>query len=314
MEIDWNGSTPEAVAEPAYTPAIATPEQAPAPPRESKGVLSLAWDFRESFPEPTEQAVEAGIISPEDLTHEGIAAIHAEHAREMLATLHDLDAVLDARRLGVDPRNMKPPRLAEAKERLAKFFETEPPRLERWFDNLLGVYADAFGTDAAESFGKAVRAWHAGVEVVGDDTVTPRPLLPEAAPVPPVLAETIPSAPAKQRPSRERHSSRITARLPVPRPLPSAVAAGHFGSEENGKPVRPGTHEVREITETHAEKLVALIDQLRSAPAVDRDRLQGEYASGLAAYAEDFGEQAARQLEAYVTRQASLDAGSRRGR
>ncbi|MGD0462090.1 MAG: hypothetical protein ABSB74_06350 [Tepidisphaeraceae bacterium] len=117
--------------------------------------LKLKWDFRTRFPEPTEQAIEAGAISTEDMHPEGIRSIHEEQTREMLATLHDLDAVLDARRRGVDPRNNKMPMLKEAKERLKKFFETEPARLESWYSNLLGVYADAFGQEAADAFDTA---------------------------------------------------------------------------------------------------------------------------------------------------------------
>lgn len=52
------------------------------------------------------------------------------------------------------------------------------------------------------------------------------------------------------------------ARLPVPRPLASDIATGHFGHEENAKPVRPGAHEIRETSERHAEKLIELLDGL----------------------------------------------------
>jgi len=55
--------------------------------------------------------------------------------------------LLDARRRRVDPRNNKTPMPTEAKERLKKFFETEPTRLENWYANLLSVYQDAFGQE-----------------------------------------------------------------------------------------------------------------------------------------------------------------------
>jgi hypothetical protein len=269
--------------------------------------LKLKWDFRTSFPEPTEEAIEAGTVSAEDLHPDGIRSIHEEHAREMLATLHDLDAVLDARRRGVDPRNNKAPMLAPARERLQKFFQTEPARLEHWFDNLLGAYQDAFGQEAAEAFGKAVRAWHAGVDVVAESG-------PKAAPPAPATSGESSEAVARPKSVRRPGPRRVTACLPVPRPLPSAVSAGRFGQEENGRPVRPGPREVREITERHAEKLIEMLDSLASAPDNGKDALQAQFDAGIAAYAEDFGQHAALQLQAYVTRQAGLDSTRRRER
>ena len=299
FQIDWTGantspsSTPAAVAEPVAAP----------PSHASVLRLRLKWDFADFFPQPTEQAIEAGLISAEDISLENIRAIHEEHAREMLATLHDLDAVRDAKRRGVDPATGKPPRTAASRERLQKLYESEPLRLERWFENLLGVYADTFGQEAADSFGNAVRAWHAGVKVT---------LISEPENVPP--APATPAVAPAAKPKQHREHARIMARLPVPRPLPSAVAAAQFGREENDKPVRPGAHEVRVITEQHADKLIDLLDSLASAPANGKDALRAQFTAGIAAYAEDFGEHAGQQLEAYVRREARLDAASRHGR
>jgi hypothetical protein len=266
-------------------------------------VQYLPWDFKTTFPQPTREAIDTGVISDEDAEPENVKAIHDEQARELLITLHDLDAVLDARRRGVDPRNNKAPMLKEAKERLQKFFETEPARLENWYANLLGVYEDTFGSEAAQAFDKAVRAWHAGIEV------SDRAPAPAIIPPPPIPEPQTPPAP--ERISRQRNPNRIIARLPVPRPLPSAVAAGRFGREENGKPVRPGAREVREITEQHAEKLIDLLDSIHSGPMSGKEELQAQFAARIGAYAEDFGQPAADQLQAYVLRQAGLDSGSR---
>jgi hypothetical protein len=115
----------------------------------------------------------------------------------------------------------------------------------------------------------------------------------------------MPAMKPKRRP--QAGPRRVTACLPVPRPLPSAVSAGRFGQEENGRPVRPGAREVREITERHAEKLIDLLDSLASAPANGKDALQAQFDAAIAAYGEDFGQHAADQLQAYVKRQASLD-------
>ena len=291
LRFEWrtkSGGGPIAAASPL--PASVTPL-----------VQCLPWDFQSTFPQPTPEAIDAGVISDEDATPERVRSIHEEHAREALNVLNELDKLLDARRGGVDPRNGKAPMLKEARERLQKFFETEPVRLERWWQSLMDTYEQAFGPEAADAFGKALRARHASIPVIAGK--------PKAqAPTPAALTQEKPP----RQPVRRRRS--VVARLPVPRPLPSAVAAGHFGQKENGKPVRPGAHEVREITERHAEKLIELLDSLASGPANGEDALQAKFNEGIAAYAEDFGQHAAYQLEAYVLRQASLDSSSRRGR
>jgi hypothetical protein len=142
--------------------------------------------------------------------------------------------------------------------------------------------------------------------VAGDPTTEEEPIASDAT-APAILPPQL-----KMRPSIQR---RALAVLPIPRPLPSAIAAGHFGQEEDGRPVRPGAAEVRAITENHAEKLVDLLDSIEQAAGScvpnERARLTGIFDSAIAAYAEDFGPHAANQLEAYVRRQASLDASSR---
>jgi hypothetical protein len=170
----------------------------------------------------------------------------------------------------------------------------------------MDVYEEAFGFEARDAFAKAIRAWHAGIEVVAESTaravanvIEPPASEPESLPL---------ALPRHDRPRR------IPARLPVPRPLVAAIAAGRFGQEENGKPVRPGPHEVREITEQQAEKLIELLDQIAGAASNGNGALLESFQNALAAYAEDFGRPATDQLEAYVRKQASLDCGSRRGR
>jgi hypothetical protein len=308
LQIDWTGG---AAAPP--TPEVEISTARVPPSVQPNGLtLKLKWDFKTSFPPPTQEALDAGTMSDEDAEPENLRAIHDEHARELLMTLHDLDAVLDARRRGVDPRNNKAPMLAEAKERLQKFFQTEPARLEQWFKSLMDTYESAFGAEAADAFGKAVRAWDAGVDVI--DESRPAASLPVPANEPEKPPEISKPEPAPVKIPRKRNPARIIAKLPVPRPLPSAVAAGHFGQEENGRPVRPGAREVRDITEQHAEKLIDLIDTIRSGPMNGKEALQEQFAAGIAAYAEDFGQHAADQLQAYVLRQAGLDSASRHQR
>ena len=136
----------------------------------------LPWDFRTSFPQPMEEAILNGTLQPEDAEPENLASLHEEHARHGLALLHDLDAVTDARRAGVDPRNGKAPRTPKQREVLEKLYKEELPRLEREFDTLIDVYEEVFGADAAGAFRKTIRAWHAGVEVIGEAPPTPRAL------------------------------------------------------------------------------------------------------------------------------------------
>ena len=313
LRIEWSTvagtgpvtATPPLPASGPATYSIRAPDMAVSPL-----VQCLPWDFQSTFPQPTPEAIDAGVVSDEDATPENVCAIHEEHARQMLAVLRDLDAVLDARRKGVDPRNNKAPMLKEAKERLQRFFETEPARLERWWQALMDTYEQAFGPQAADAFGKALRARHAGIPVTAEQ---PR------APTPPPTA-TPDETPARlfTPPLVHRRHRRVVVRLPVPRPLPSAIAAGHFGQEENGKLVRPGAHEVREITRRHAENLIDLLDSIAhafgSCVPGEATRLQGLFDSAVAAYAEDFGQDATTQLEAYVRREAGLDPSNRRER
>jgi hypothetical protein len=286
LQIEWRSLVPSTAKQRSPTDSAVAPL-----------VQRLKWDFVTNFPEPISEAIDAGIVSDEDATPEGIRAIHDEHAREARMTLHDLDAVLDARRRGVDPATGKPPSTNAASERLQKLYVTEPERLERWYRNLIDTYEQAFGNEAAETFDKAIRARHAGVPVVVETPESDRQ--------------------SSHPPLRKHHRTeprRVTARLPVPKPLPASVAAGHFGYDDGGKPIRPGSNEVREITERHAEKLIELLDERAGAPSADLDRIRGDFESGINSYAEDFGKPAADQLEAHVRRQAMLEPGERRAR
>ena len=58
---------------------------------------------------------------------------------------------------------------------------------------------------------------------------------------------------------------RRSSRLPVPRPLRTAVTVSVFGQEENGKPVRPSCEEVRAITERYAERMIDMDDEALEA-------------------------------------------------
>jgi hypothetical protein len=167
----------------------------------------------------------------------------------------------------------KPPRTHASKEKLRRLFQEQPARIEHAFTVLMDVYANVFGDDAADAFTKAIRAWHAGIEVT-----TNKPPAPEKQ------TERRGDATPTTKPTR------ISSCLPVPRPLPAAVAAGNFGKDEQDKPIRPSPQEVREITESFAEKLLD-------------SKTDAEIQAGIARYAEDFGPRPAAQLEAYLRRE-----------
>ncbi len=292
LQIDWNGAR-------ALSPVDSAVE---------RPVLQLRWDFKNKFPQPLPEAVDAGQLTAEDTLPGSVQAIHQEHSRRMLGALSDLDAAADRCR-------NNPPVPAVASDELS-----EPTRLERWYASLLGLYEEWFGKEAAEAFDQAVRAWHAHVEVVVDR----KPPLSKISPVPQPLAERPPlieaeiveppaAMPAPRLPGPI--ASRVIARLPVPRPLPIAIEEQHFGVDDDGKPIRPSADEVREITEAHADKLVELLETSRPAQPPVKNDLLDQYHTGIAAYERSFGERAARQLEAYVQRRAGDEpADSRRRR
>jgi len=142
---------------------------------------------------------------------------------------------------------------------------------------------------------------------------------PTASPEPadPLTQTALPDLPKPDGPEKARKSPVV---LPVPKPLASAIGKGHFGEDERG-PVRPTATEVRAITEHHAERLIELLGRLRDtevqlgrsrvpdrAPLIqEKDRLLSAYQSGIALYAEDFGEHAAHRLDAYVRHHADRE-------
>jgi hypothetical protein len=140
--------------------------------------LRPRWDFQSSFPHPTDEALAAGILQEEDMAPDNLRALHDEHARELLGVLHDLDAVQEARRLGVDPATGRRPATPVALERLQKLYVSESRRLECQWRGQMAAYESAFGSDAANAFAEAIRGWHTGRESGGTETP---PTLPATA-------------------------------------------------------------------------------------------------------------------------------------
>jgi hypothetical protein len=111
--------------------------------------------------------------------------------------------------------------------------------------------------------------------------------------------------------------------MPRPEPLSQAIERGHFGEDEDG-PVTPSAEEIDAITEHHTERLIELLVRIKqvklalSKPCGDRariyrekDLIEGQFKSALAMYAEDFGQEAANQLEMYARHE---ERDQRRGR
>jgi len=219
-------------------------------------IPSLLWDFKTSFPLPTDEAIDNGVMDESDREPENLKSFHETCPRECLATLATIDKVSEARRTGIDPRTGKKPGTHAARERLRKELAEKPAKLEHSFNVLIDTYGEGFGQDAADAFRKAIRAWHAGI---------------------PVQSESEPS----ERPPAARPSSS----LPVPTPLRSSVNAGIFGHDENGKPIRPSADEVRAITEEQAERMMEMNDaELQSAVAKYAEDFGSKAASQLERY------------------------------
>jgi hypothetical protein len=267
--IDWKPAAAEgktiAAPAPVETAALARPAVEPL-------VQRLPWDFKTSFPQPTDDAIDNGLLDETDRQPENLRSLHENYFAQCLATLKERDAIVEARRKQIDPKTGSRPRSHAGRERLRSYLEKEPGRLEHMLEILIGGYADAFGVEAADAFRKAVKARHAGIEIVSEHR--------SEAPAPaPVIRRTRRSAPSSA--------------LPVPRALQSSVKAGIFGHQEDGTPVRPDAAEVRAITEQHAESMIEMNDI--------------ELQSAVSRYAEDFGPKAAAQLERFVRRRRDAE-------
>lgn len=338
LMIDWSAPPPAPVrSESARLADAETASGSHLPP------LKLPWDFRKTFPNPTQEAIDAGVIDEADTTPDSLRAIHAEHEREASAALRMLDCLQNARRRGVDLKTGRRPKSPEKQDALHRQLSERIEETERWWTNLMSVYADSFGSEAADAFGQAIKARHVGVTVVsrvrelsslqhiyciGEPAPPlpgeyrpgpPEPLNPVPEPLNPVpepkqwATEVRPTPIQPPKPAdAPRIARRVSATFPVPKPLPEAVTAGRFGQDKHG-PIRPSAEEVREITDTHAHQLIdLLIDQRNYRPGSEgRTWHEQEIARKLDEYAEDFGQHAADRLNAYCQRQVQLQVADR---
>src|SRR5258706_13772817 len=97
--INWSDPTGA-----ASTPASSIPDpiklaaQAAAPL-----IQRLPWNFTTTFPRPTDDAIDAGVVDESDLEPANLKSLHDNYSRQCLATLQQHDKVMDARRRGIDP-------------------------------------------------------------------------------------------------------------------------------------------------------------------------------------------------------------------
>jgi hypothetical protein len=266
LRIDW--SSGNSASPPAnIKTAVSAPSAEPTETRDVAPLVQrLPWDFKTSFPQPPDDAIDNGVLDETDLEPNNLKSLHENYASQCLSVLAARDKVTDARRKGVDPGTGRKPRTHASRERLRKYLAEEPTRLDHTFDVLIDTYSESFGQDAADAFKKAIIAWHAGIEVAAES-----------------------DKPPTEPPFQPKHARRVSSCLPVPKPLRSSIAAGVFGHDEHGKPIRPSAAEVRSITENEAERMLEMNDTELSVAAIR--------------YAEDFGPKAAAQLERYVRRQ-----------
>jgi hypothetical protein len=109
--------------------------------------------------------------------------------------------------------------------------------------------------------------------------------------------------------------------VPVPRPLPEAVAKGVFGIDDDDEPVDPSPDEVFAITVFHRERLTDLLESVRHVKELlavpncpnradllrQKERLSSQAQSIVGLYAEDFGEVAAQHFECWAARHMEIE-------
>ena len=109
------------------------------------------WDFETTFPQPSPDAF-LPIEDPAVMQDEAVAAVHEEHTRHCLAILADTRTVNDSIRTGVDPRTRKVPSTQKAKKNLSRHLGQATQALAGEFEEMLGAYTSAFGTEAGAAF------------------------------------------------------------------------------------------------------------------------------------------------------------------
>ncbi len=133
-------------------------------------------------------------------------------------------------------------------------------------------------------------------------------------PVIPAGGEIAPTRPIRR--ASRRPEKGIVRGCRFPSPFPPLLPPDGLAMTRRATLIHPSADEVRAITENQADKLIDMLDALVAVPGrpATATSLPALFQSILIAYAQDFGDHAARQLEAYARRQSSLDESSRTAR
>lgn len=112
-------------------------------------------------PRPLDEAVEAGVFGwdvtgPLEPDATQVQALTEEHSWELLSVLCDIRWLSACLAHRCDPATGSSPKTVAAAHRLNTASE-DLRTLQAHFDALLSVYADAFGTDAAEDLDRFVQ-------------------------------------------------------------------------------------------------------------------------------------------------------------
>jgi hypothetical protein len=110
---------------------------------------------------PESGAVEAGKFGSAEVTQEDIRIVHEEHENECLGLLANIDHIAAAKISGIDPRTGSKPRTQKTQQGLRNYLDRTPSELWSQFDDMIAVYEDVFGPEAAEAFRAHLLGTHA---------------------------------------------------------------------------------------------------------------------------------------------------------
>lgn len=118
-------------------------------------------------PRPLQTAVDAGVFGWDDAgpyspTAEHVRSVTEEHAREMLSVLADLGWLERCAGERFDPQTGAVPRGSRGTDRINSL-PNKINRFRQFYDDLLAVYEEAFGDQAAGDLDRFVRS-HIGIE------------------------------------------------------------------------------------------------------------------------------------------------------
>lgn len=113
-------------------------------------------------PKPLQTAVDAGVFGwdesgPYRPTKEHVRSLTEEHAREMLGVLSDLTWLKRCASEGLDPKTGARPQSRSGRERIERIPD-EAKRFRQSYEDLLAVYQEGFGEQAAGALDSYMRS------------------------------------------------------------------------------------------------------------------------------------------------------------